>query len=128
MTDPFRQQGAFSWFELTTAEVKAAEEFYSRLFGWTTEPWLAAGDGYRLVKVGGQQIGGIAGAGPKEAQRPAAWGIYVTVTDVDVTARKVVELGGRVLVEPQDIPKVGRFCVIEDPQGGVIRAITYLSG
>ena len=49
----------------------------------------------------------------------------MTVTDVDETALRVPEYGGKVLVPPTDIPKVGRFCVIEDPQGAVITAITY---
>ncbi len=53
------------------------------------------------------------------------WGIYVTVSDVDATAKKVGELGGKILFPPTDIPNVGRFCVIQDPQGAVISAITY---
>lgn len=125
--DSFRQQGAFGWFELRTTDLKGAQEFYTRLFGWSTEPWLGAGDGYQLVKVDGKQVGGISPALAGTGRR-AAWGIYITVTDVDLTARKAVELGGKLLVEPTEIPKVGRFCVIQDPQGGVISAITYLAG
>jgi predicted enzyme related to lactoylglutathione lyase len=55
----------------------------------------------------------------------AAWGVYVTVDDVDATAAKAEELGGKILVPPTDIPNVGRFCVLQDPQGSVISAITY---
>jgi predicted enzyme related to lactoylglutathione lyase len=51
----------------------------------------------------------------------------VTVDDVDATARTALQLGGKVLMGPQDIPNVGRFCVIQDPQGAVISAITYKS-
>jgi len=123
MTDQFREQGAFSWFELTTADVPAAQAFYTRLFGWTTEPWVGEGD-YTLVKVGGKEVAGM--AAPRSDQpAPCGWGVYVTVTDVDQTAGKAAELGGKVLVPPTDIPRVGRFCVIQDPQGGVIKAITY---
>ncbi len=53
------------------------------------------------------------------------WGIYITVDDVDSTAKLAGELGARILVPPRDIPNVGRFCVIQDPQGAVISAITY---
>jgi hypothetical protein len=28
-------------------------------------------------------------------------------------------------VPPTDIPNVGRFCVLQDPQGSVVSAITY---
>jgi hypothetical protein len=53
------------------------------------------------------------------------WGAYVTVADVDATAKTAEKLGGKLLMPPTDIPKVGRFCVIQDPQGAVINAITY---
>ncbi|HJV66174.1 MAG TPA: VOC family protein [Geomonas sp.] len=127
MTDEFRKQGAFSWFELSTTDVRAAEAFYTRLFGWTTEPWTGE-ESYRLIKVDGKEVGGIVQSRAGESPPPAVWGIYVTVTDVDATARKAAELGGKLLVRPTDIPRVGRFCVIQDPQGGVITAITYARG
>jgi len=49
----------------------------------------------------------------------------MTVDDVDATARTARDLGGKVLLGPHDIPNVGRFCVIQDPQGAVISAIAY---
>jgi uncharacterized protein len=127
MADRFREQGAFSWFELTTTDVRAAESFYTRLFGWTTEPWIGEGS-YTLIKVDGKEVGGIVAARTGEKAQGIGWGIYITVTDVDETARKVPEFGGKVLVQPTDIPRVGRFCIIEDPQGAVITAITYCRG
>ena len=126
MADQFREQGAFSWFELTTTDVRAAESFYSRVFGWTMEPWTGEGT-YTLIKVNGKEVGGMV-TGSVTSPKPCGWGIYVTVTDVDETAAKVPEFGGKVLLEPTDIPRVGRFCVIEDPQGAVITAITYCRG
>ena len=127
MADQFRKQGAFSWFELATTDVRAAESFYSRLFGWTTEPWVGEGS-YTLIKVDGEEVGGMVSASSGKAPKPCGWGIYVTVTDVDETARKVSDFGGKVLVQPTDIPRVGRFCLIEDPMGAVITAITYSRG
>ena len=35
------------------------------------------------------------------------------------------ELGGKVWVQPTDIPNVGRFYTFQDPQGAVISIITY---
>jgi predicted enzyme related to lactoylglutathione lyase len=124
MTDGFRKHGALSWFELTTTDVRAAESFYGRLFGWKTEPWVGEGS-YTLIKLGGEEVGGMVSAPAGESPKPPGWGLYVTVTDVDETAKKVPELGGKVLVPPTDIPKVGRFCLIQDPMGAVISAITY---
>jgi predicted enzyme related to lactoylglutathione lyase len=122
MTDRFREQGAFSWFELSTEDLPAAQSFYSRLFGWSMERWDGEGD-YTLIKVAGKEVAGMASAAP--GKPPRGWGVYVTVTDVDQTAAMAEDLGGKVLVAPRDIPRVGRFCVLQDPQGAVLTAITY---
>jgi len=126
--DAFRQ-GAFSWCELLTTDVEAAKKFYSELFGWNIEPVTDAlhqDMQYNLVKVHGTEIGGIMAVPPQAAGMPPSWGTYVTVDDVDAAAAKARELGGDVLVPLTDIPEVGRFCVIKDPQGAVISMITYL--
>lgn len=121
----FRQHGAFSWCELMTTDVAAAKAFYAKLFGWEVEDMFMPGMAYTEVKAGGNRIGGIM-AIPKESPgMHPMWGAYVTVDDVDLTARTAEQLGARLLVPPQDIPNVGRFCVIQDPQGAVINAITY---
>ena len=56
---------------------------------------------------------------------PPAWGGYVTVNDVDAVVAKVAGLGGQVLMPPTDIPTVGRFATIQDPQGATLSLITY---
>ncbi|MGH9479384.1 MAG: VOC family protein, partial [Terriglobales bacterium] len=42
---------------------------------------------------------------------------YVSTADVDGTATAAERLGGKVLKPPADIPNVGRFAVLADPQG-----------
>lgn len=128
------KHGAFSWCELLTTDVEGAKKFYTELLGWTTETVTHDCDEgqdaieYNLVKVDGTEIGGIM-AVPAQAQgMPPAWGAYVTVDDVDAAAVKVRDLGGQVIVPLQDIPGVGRFCVIQDPQGAMLTLITYLRG
>jgi uncharacterized protein len=125
MDEQFKQHGAFSWCELMTTDVDAAKTFYTKLFGWETEAMTMPGMTYTVVKAGGKGIGGIMTI-PKEAKgAPPMWGSYVTVDDVDKTAQTAKQLGAKILVPPTDIPTVGRFCVIQDPQGAVINAITY---
>ncbi len=126
MKDPFKQQGAFSWFELMTTDTDGAKTFYSNLFGWETEDMSMADMTYTIVKVGKEGVGGIMSIPPQAEGSPPHWGVYVTVDDVDATARKAEELGAKILVPPTDIPDVGRFFVIQDPQGAVISAITYV--
>jgi predicted enzyme related to lactoylglutathione lyase len=125
MADRFKQHGAFSWFELMTTDTDGAKKFYTSLFGWETED-MAMGDmNYTVWNVAKEGVGGLMPIPPQDEGQPPAWGVYVTVDDVDATAAKAEELGGKILMPPTDIPTVGRFCVLQDPQGAVISAITY---
>ena len=117
------RHGAFSWCELMTADVEAAKRFYTELLGWTTEE--VPGMSYTLVKTGDTGIGGIMAVPPQATGAPPQWGIYVTVDDVDATARKAQALGATTIVPLTDIPNVGRFYTFQDPQGAVISIITY---
>lgn len=125
MEEQYKQHGMFSWCELMTSDVEAAKSFYTRLFGWETKDMSMQGMNYTVITAGNKEIGGIMSP-PKEAQgMPPRWGTYVTVKNVDETAKTAEQLGATICMQPQDIPDVGRFCVILDPQGAAICAITY---
>lgn len=108
--------GTFVWYEHMTRDVKQAISFYSDLLGWKTQPF---GDDYTMW-VGSQgPLGGVMALtdeAAKEGARPA-WMAHVQVADVDATVGRVPGLGGKVLRAPTEIPTVGRFAVIADPQG-----------
>lgn len=125
MTDPMKQHGAFSWNELMTRDVDAAKTFYSNLFGWTLEDMQTNDMGYTIAKAGDKEVAGIMGMPPEAGDMPPTWGAYVTVDDVEASAKQAETLGGKILLEPRDIPDVGRFCVICDPQGATLSLITY---
>jgi len=125
MATPSATHGAFSWTELTTSDRKAARKFYGTLLGWELKDMDMGHGTYTIINVGGQGIGGITDIPPNAKGMPSAWGGYVTVDDVDAVAAKVPGLGGRVLLAPMDIPTVGRFATIMDPQGATISLITY---
>lgn len=118
--------GALSWCELMTTDAEAAKRFYTELLGWTCEPMDMGEFVYHVMKTGDQMVGGIMTC-PKEMQgMPPAWGTYITVDNVDARAAAVEKLGGKLLVPPTDIPEVGRFCALQDPQGATLYLITYL--
>lgn len=123
-----RQHGAFSWCELMTTDVDAAKKFYGQLFGWQMQDVPVEGESYTLLSAGGKAQGGIMAMPPQAKGMPPCWGVYVTVDDVDATARLAAELGAKTIVPPTDIPGVGRFHVLQDPQGAVISVITYKVG
>ena len=125
--DAYRTQGAFSWNELMTSDPEAALPFYTALLGWNTQKMPMPGGDYHVVRVGETSVGGVMAMPPeaKAGGMPPCWGSYVTVSDVDATARRAVELGGKVVHGPQDIPGVGRMAVIIDPQGAALNVIAY---
>ena len=119
------QHGAFSWNELMTTDVNAAKKFYSALFGWSMHEVPSCDIGYTMAKVGDKDAAGIMSIPPDYKGAPPVWGSYVTVDDVDSQASKAEQLGGKVVLPAQDIPEVGRFAVISDPQGAILSLITY---
>jgi uncharacterized protein len=121
--DVYKTPGAFSWNELMTRDPDAAAAFYGQLFGWTFEK-MDMGMPYQVIKADGTSVGGLMGMPPNAPPMPM-WGSYVTVADADATAKRCTELGGKVLNPPMDIPTIGRFVVLQDPQGAVISAIAY---
>lgn len=126
MANPWEQHGAFSWCELMTTDTEAAKTFYTQLFGWEMHDQPMPDMMYTVLKSEGKEVGGGLMAIPKEAVGcPPAWGVYVTVDDVDAAAKTTIELGGQVVRPPTDIPSVGRFAIIQDPQGAIISIISY---
>ena len=117
-------QGRFVWYELLTTNPDAAVAFYGEAVGWKTEPF--GPDGYRMW-VGSQgPLGGVMRL-PDEAAKmgaPSHWMSHVQVASVDESVALATSLGAKVHVPPQDIPTVGRFSVIADPQGAVLSLFT----
>ncbi len=115
-------EGVFVWDELGTTDADGAQRFYEEVFGWTTSDMGSEYGGYRIFNRGEMGIAGLMTL-PDDAV-PPHWQPYVAVADPDGTTAKATELGGSVLVEPMDVPKVGRIAVLRDPQSatfGIIR-------
>ena len=128
MGDRFDTHGDFSWAELMTRDVEGSKKFYKELLGWEmNEMPMQHGGTYTILKAGGKGVGGI-GAMPAQVPEmvPSHWEAYITVNDVDAVAKKAQELGAKILVPPTDIPGVGRFSCLQDPQSAVINVIQYL--
>jgi len=120
------KHGMFSWFELQTTDVGAAKGFYSALFGWTTKEMAMPGMPYTVVSAGAEEVAGMMAIPPEAKGMPPNWGVYISVDDVDALVKRAAGLGATALVPPTDIPTVGRFAVLKDPQGAVFSVITYL--
>ena len=123
--EAMKQHGAFSWNELMTTDVAGARSFYGELLGWILQDTTHPNMDYTIITAGETQIGGIMAVPEQAKGMPPAWGAYVTVDDVDALLPRVEQLGGKIRVPPTDIPNVGRFMLIQDPQGAMLSLITY---
>lgn len=111
--------GRFVWHELVTTDTKKAQAFYPSITGWGTLPW----DGpqpYTLWTAGEKPVGGIMEI--TDGSLPPHWFAHIATDDVDGTVARAETLGARVIERPTDIPTVGRFAVLRDPQGAVFAA------
>jgi len=114
---------SFCWGELSTSDTTAALGFYSSLFGWTTKPTDIGENPYTELLNNGVPIGGMMQLTEQMGDVPPHWLIYFAVANCDATVEKATALGSSIKVPPQDIPTVGRFAVVQDPQGAVFAVI-----
>lgn len=113
------KHGDHIWYELMTTDAGAAEAFYAPLLGWEFADSDQSDIGYRIFSKNGAQVGGLmplTGAMTAGEARPM-WAAYIAVDDVDASAKAAAAAGGSVLMEPQDMPNVGRFAFLADPDG-----------
>jgi len=111
----------FFWYELMTTDLDAAEAFYTAVVGWKAEPFDKAPGMPRYIVVNSalRGVGGLMTM-PEDAAKmgmPPAWVGYIYTKDVDASTKALKQAGGAVHRAPDDIPGVGRFAVVADPQG-----------
>lgn len=111
------------WAELMTRDTARARDFYGNLFDWGAKQSDHGSKEYTEFTLGTESIAGMMPIAPEMGPVPPNWMIYFAVSEIDALAAKAAALGGKLIVPPQDIPKVGRFAVIQDPQGAVFGAI-----
>jgi predicted enzyme related to lactoylglutathione lyase len=117
--EKFMEAGALSWSELDTRDVERAKSFYADLLGWQFQE-LQGPPPYWQIEIDGIGEGGImAIGGDMPADMPSSWLVYFAVEDVNASAEKVRELGGRIFIGPTEVPGMLSYAVCVDPQGAV---------
>jgi predicted enzyme related to lactoylglutathione lyase len=121
------EPGALCWTELNTRDTKAAESFYTKLFGWSPKHSApGAGMEYTEFSVQGKQgIGMMPMNEHMPAHVPSYWMPYFQVANTDASVARVQELGGKVMVPATDISKTGRFAIVNDPQGAMFAVFEF---
>lgn len=116
------------WQELATRDLPTAKKFYATVFGW--DPQTKEGDSMQYTEIflkdaDGKPFafGGMYVMMPHMEGIPPHWLPYFSVADCDSTVEKAKSLGGQPHVPPMDIPNVGRFAMLTDPQGAAFAII-----
>jgi hypothetical protein len=120
-------RGRFVWHELMTTDIGSAADFYGKIVGWKTKGW-EQDEAYVMFVMGKSSMAGLMTL-PKDAQAMGAapsWVTYIGTPNVDATVAQAVSLGGKIVKDAADIPTVGRFAVLQDPQGATFLAFTPL--
>jgi len=107
------------WNELMTSDIEGARKFYSALFDWK----LKVSSEYTEIHVDERGIGGLMQISPDMAGMPPHWHPYFMVENCDGALNKAKSLGVKDFFGPHDIPNVGRFAVLNDPQGATFAII-----
>jgi predicted enzyme related to lactoylglutathione lyase len=119
-----REPGTMNWAECQTKDPAAARAFYEQVYGYEVEEAQMGGpDPYILLKLNGEPAAGVIRIGADWGDVPSNWSVVFEVDDTDAAVAKVQELGGRALMEPMDLPEVGRFAVVADAWGAVFQVI-----
>jgi predicted enzyme related to lactoylglutathione lyase len=113
------EPGTFGWNELATKDLAKARDFYQSVFGWGVDD-NASGEGAAIFTVDGRIVCGAHAAG--EGEFPA-WSVWFSAEDCDASVAKVAELGGKVLMPPNDMD-FGRGAVVADPHGAAFGIAT----
>jgi predicted enzyme related to lactoylglutathione lyase len=117
------EPNAMCWNELMTPDVDKAKDFYAKVLGWAHRTMSMGDFDYTVSSVGKLEVAGMMPmTGPMWEGVPPHWMVYFAVADTDETCRKIEASGGKVCVPPTDI-SVGRFAVVNDPQGAMFSII-----
>jgi predicted enzyme related to lactoylglutathione lyase len=102
-------------WELMSRDPAKVSDFYAKIFGWNIQhrPEM----NYRIVDTEGDGING----GILKPDKPEPWPgnmlFYIAVDDLAAFRKKVVAAGGKIHVEEQKVPGMGKFSLFTDPEG-----------
>ena len=118
---PNKTVGSIEWRDLTVDDAGAVSDFYAEVVGWHKHG-VSMGDydDYNMnLPLNGETIAGICHARGSNSKLPAQWLMYVRVENANVSADRVIKLGGEIIQGPRVMGSETYF-VIRDPAGAVL--------
>lgn len=117
---PDGMPGHIGWRELMSADWQKDFTFYEALFGWKKTQAMDMGPmgTYQLFETGPGQTGGMM-TKPAGDPTPPHWNYYLNVDSMAAGIARTKAEGGKVLMEPMEVPGGGFACNCIDPQGAM---------
>jgi len=106
-------------WELMSKDPGKVADFYAKIFGWKVQyhPEI----NYRVIDTGAPRDVPSINGGIVKPDREGPWPgnmlFYILVDDLAAYRKKVVAAGGKIHVEEQKVPGMGKFALFTDPEG-----------
>ena len=112
----------FIWHEHYSANADKAIEFYKNVLDFEPSSMDMGPSGqYKMLGKDGNSVAGVLDTGEMNlTDVPPHWAVYISVDDLDARLKLAKEHGAEVIVEPMDVPTVGRMAHIKDPVGAMV--------
>lgn len=117
------EPNTWCWSELYTNDLDSAGRFYRDVFGWSVEAMASAGGSILACSLAGREIASMMEIRAEWGEVPPHWAVYFAVSDCEASVARASSLGAQVYLEPREIPQLGTFAGIEDPQGAHLMII-----
>ena len=115
-----KKAGHGNWHELMTSDPKAAQAFYTRLFGWKRAMDMGEQGTYQIMSHDGQDFGAIQ---PQGESPVPAWLPYFGVDGASASIERIRAAGGKVLHGPIEVPGPAHIAIAADPQGAYFAVV-----
>jgi predicted enzyme related to lactoylglutathione lyase len=115
--DIYNVPSSLCWNELMTTDTARDKDFYTNLFAWGANTQNFGDFEYTMFQNGERGAGGMLQITPEMGPIPSNWLVYFAVDDCDAKVQKATDLGAKVMKPADDIPGIGRFAILIDPQG-----------
>ncbi len=106
--------GRYCWYDLISKDPEKSLKFLEDFFQINGK----RSPDYTELSVQGASFGGL--MKKPDDQGPSVWVGYIHVESLADSTRKAEELGAKIFMRDVEIPGVGRFSFLQDPQGAFV--------
>jgi len=104
-------------FEIPASDPSKVSKFYEQLFGWKFNKWQGSPMDYWLISLKDAGENDTMGGLFKRNSPNEGFLNYFSVSSIDASVAKATSAGAQVVTAKQEIPSIGYFAVLKDPDG-----------